>query len=314
MTTFVVHRVLIGAVTLLIVTALVFGLINMAPGGPAAIVSMTSTAAQRAALTRLYALNEPLPVRYVAWLWQVAHGSLGTSYDYQEPVLTVIGQRLPNTAILAGTALGLSILVAVPLGVWAALNRGSLLDTAISSLSMLGLSVPDFWLGIVFVIVFAVTLRWLPASGMTSTEGGGGGGLLPHLVLPAAVLTLAFMPNVLRFTRSSMLECLHLDYVRTARAKGAPERRVIYLHALRNALIPVLSVIGLLFAALISGSAIVENVFAWPGIGRLAVQATSDRDYPMIMGITVVLGAIVIATNIVVDVAYGLLDPRIRYD
>jgi peptide/nickel transport system permease protein len=310
----VVRRVVIGAITLLIVTALVFGLMNLAPGGPAAIVSMTSTAAQRAALIRMYALNEPLPVRYVAWLWQVVHGSLGISYDYQEPVMVVIAQRLPNTAILAGTALGLSILFGVPLGVWAALNRGGVLDTLISSVTMLGLSVPDFWLGIVFVIVFSVTLRWLPASGMSATEGGGGGGIVPHLVLPASVLTLAFMPNILRFTRSSVLEVVHLDYVRTARAKGAPERRVIYLHALRNALIPVVSMIGLLFAALISGSAIVENVFAWPGIGRLAVQATSDRDYPMIMGVTVVLGAIVIAANILVDLAYTALDPRIRYE
>lgn len=314
MAAFVVRRVAIGAITLLIVTALVFLLMSLAPGGPAAIVSMTSTAAQRAALTKLYALNEPLPVRYVAWLWQAVHGSLGVSYDYQQPVLQIIGQRLPNTAILAGVALGASVLFGVALGMWAAISRGRWLDQLISSATMLGLSVPDFWLGIVVVIVFAVTLRWLPASGMTATQGGGGGGLAPHLVLPALVLTLAFMPNIVRFTRSSMLEVLHLDYVRTARAKGAAARRVLYLHALRNALIPVVSMIGLLFAALISGSAIVESVFAWPGIGRLAVQATSDRDYPMIMGVTVVLGAIVIATNIVVDIAYGLLDPRIRYE
>jgi len=311
---FVVRRVVIGAITLLIVTALAYVLMNMAPGGPAAIISMTSTAAQRAALEKLYALNQPLPIRYAAWLWQAVHGSLGTSYDFQEPVLTVIGQRLPNTAILAGVALVASILFGVPLGTWAAVSRGRWLDQLISSATMLGLSIPDFWMGIVLVIVFSVTLRWLPASGMTSSQGGGGGGLGPHLVLPALVLTLAFMPNIVRFTRSSMLEVLHLDYIRTAHAKGAAGRRVLYVHALRNALIPVVSMIGLLFAALISGSAIVESVFAWPGIGRLAVQATSDRDYPMIMGVTVVLGAIVIATNIIVDVLYGVLDPRIRYE
>jgi peptide/nickel transport system permease protein len=311
---FVARRVAAGLVTLFLVTVIVFILVNAAPGGPAAIVSMTSTAGQRAALTRLYGLNRPLFVRYVAWLWTALHGSLGTSYDYQQPVLTVIGQSLPNTAILAGAALAVSVVVGIPLGLWAALSRGRLLDHLISDLSVLGLSVPDFWLGIVLIIVFSVTLRWLPASGMSATQGGGGGGLLPHLVMPATVLSLVFMPNVVRLSRSSTLEVLGQDYVRTAHAKGASARRVTYAHALRNALIPVTSMVGLLFAALISGSAIVESVFAWPGVGRLAVQATSDRDYPVIMGVTVVLGAIVIAANILIDLLYGVLDPRIRYD
>jgi peptide/nickel transport system permease protein len=314
MLTFLARRLAVGVITLWIITVVVFGLISVAPGGPAAIMNMSSTASSRAALERSYHLNDPIPVRYTRWLESAVRGNLGTSYDFGEPVSAVIGQRLPNTLILAGTALLLSVLVGLPLGVGAALARGRWIDTLISGGSTLGLSIPDFWLGTVLIIIFAVDLHWLPASGMGSSgESTQGGGLLQHLVLPAAVLSLAFLPNLVRLTRSSMVTVLGADYVRTARAKGLPALIVLAKHAFRNAVIPVLSLVGLLTATLLGGSAIVESVFAWPGIGRLTVQAATNRDYPMIMGVTLLVSAIVIVVNIVTDLLYGILDPRIRY-
>lgn len=313
MLSFVQRRLAVGLVTLFLITVAVFGLINLAPGGPAAIMNMNTTASGRAALARSYQLDEPLPVRYARWLGSAARGNLGTSYDFGEPVATVIWERLPNTLILAGTALLLSVLVGIPLGVLAALARGRWLDTAISSGATLGLSIPDFWLATVMIIIFAVFLRWLPASGMSASGGGGGGGLLPHLIMPATVLSVAFLPNVVRFTRSSMIGVLGADYIRTARAKGLSRIIVLGKHALRNALVPVLSMVGVLAAVLLGGSAIVESVFAWPGIGRLSVQAATDRDYPLIMGVTLLVSTIVIVINIVTDLLYALLDPRIKY-
>jgi peptide/nickel transport system permease protein len=227
-------------------------------------------------------------------------------------VAQVIGERLPNTAILALTALAISVLFGLPLGIWAALRHGRWTDTLISSGTALGLSIPDFWLGTVLIIIFAVSLHWLPAAGMGGGDNGGGG-LLPHLVLPATVLSFVFLPNLVRFTRSSMITVLGADYVRTARAKGLRPVAVFYKHAFRNAVIPVLSLVGLLAATLFGGSAIVESVFAWPGIGRLTVQAATNRDYPMIMGVTLVVSAIVITVNILTDLLYAILDPRVHY-
>jgi len=314
MTAYLVRRVGTGIVTLLLVTMITFGLMSAAPGGPAVIVSMTTTASQRAALTAEYGLNQPVPVRYVLWLEHAVTGNLGTSFDYSEPVTSVLGQRFPNTALLAFTALALSVIIGIPLGIAAARRRGSLLDALITGFSTVGLSIPDFWLGTLFIILFAVTLRWLPVSGMTTVGAPvTAGNLLEHLAMPASVLCLAVLPNIVRFTRSSMATVLDLDYIRTAHAKGLAPARVLFRHALKNALIPVVSTIGLLVPALLGGSVIVESVFAWPGMGRLAVQAATDRDYPMVMGVTIVAGVIVICTNLVVDLLYAVLDPRIQY-
>ncbi|MCY0900280.1 MAG: ABC transporter permease [Firmicutes bacterium] len=314
MTRYVVRRVGLGVMTLLIMSLIVFLLINAAPGGPAAIVNMNATASQRAALEKLYGLQQPVIERYASWLWSVLHGNLGVSYSLQQPVTQVIGDYFPNTALLAGAALGLSILIGVPLGTQAAIGRGRWLDRLASLITMMGLSVPDYWLAILAILVFSVWLHLLPASGMNAAGGGGGGGVLPHMILPVGVLTFVFMPNVFVIAKASMIEALQADYTRTARGKGASERRVVYRHALRNAFNPVLSVIGLITTVLIGGDAIVETVFAWPGIGRLMVEATSQRDYPVMMGVTIVIGASVICINIIVDILYGLLDPRVRYD
>ncbi|HZS87278.1 MAG TPA: ABC transporter permease [Chloroflexota bacterium] len=314
MATYLVRRLFVGAITLLIITVVVFGLINSAPGGPAAIMSMTTSASDRAAMGAALGLNQPLPIRYVRWLGSALQGNLGTSYDFQQPVLSVIAERLPNTALLAGAALVLAAILGVLMGIAAALVRGTWIDTLISAVATLGLSLPDFWIGTVLVIIFAVALHWLPASGMTGTSAtGADSGLLAHMVLPTAVLTVIFLPNMVRFTRSSMIEVLGKDYVRTARSKGLSPPRVVTRHALRNAAIPIVSMTGLLAATLLGGSAVVESVFAWPGIGRLTVQAAINRDYPMIMGVTLFVSALVILINLLIDLFYAILDPRIRY-
>lgn len=313
MLAYVVRRVLIGIVTLWLITVAMFGLVSLAPGGPAAIMNMSTTAATRAALEKTYHLNDPAPVRYARWLDSALHGNLGTSYDFGEPVSSVLWQRLPNTAILALAAIVISVLVGIPLGVISALQRGTWLDSAITSVSTLGLSIPDFWLGTVLIIVFAVTLHWLPASGMGGGGGSDSGSLFVHLIMPAAVLAIVLSPNLVRFTRSSLLTVLHADYIRTARAKGVRRWTVLVKHALRNAFIPVLSLVSLLTATLLGGSAIVESVFAWPGIGRLTVQAATDRDYPTIMGVTLLASAIVITINLLNDLLNAYLDPRVHY-
>jgi peptide/nickel transport system permease protein len=306
---YLVRRIAIGIVTLWVITVAMFGLISFAPGGPAAIMNMSSTASTRQALEKSYHLNDPAPVRYVRWLSSALHGNLGTSYDFGQPVSDVIRQRLPNTLLLALTAILISVLVGVPLGFIAALRRGSWLDTVIGASTTVGLSIPDFWLGTVMIILFAVTLHWLPASGM----GAGAGDSILHLIMPASVLAIVFFPNLVRFTRSSMLGVLEADYIRTAHAKGLRRSKVFIKHAFRNALIPILSLVGLLTAALLGGSAVVESVFAWPGIGRLTVQAATNRDYPMIMGVTLLASAMVIAINIATDILYAYLDPRVNY-
>lgn len=313
MSRYIARRVLFGIITLLIMSLIVFILINAAPGGPAAIVNMNATTASREAVAKLYGLNQPVIVRYAEWVAHAVRGNFGISYSLQQPVMQVIGIYFPNTALLAGTALILAMLIGVPLGTQAAIRRKRVFDKVVSSITMLGLSTPDYWLAMVAIIVFSAWLRLLPASGM-SAAGGGGGGIIAHMVLPVGVLTFVFMPNIFVIAKSSMIEAMRSDYTRTARGKGASEPRVIYRHALRNAFNPILSVVGLVFAVLIGGDAIVETVFAWPGIGHLMVEATAARDYPLMMGATMVIGAGVILINIVVDVMYGLLDPRVRYD
>lgn len=314
MSKYIARRIGLGVITLLIMSVIVFLLINAAPGGPSAIVNMNATAAQRAALEKLYGLQQPIFVRYGQWLWAMVRGNLGISYSLQQPVMQIIGEYFPNTALLAGSALVLAMLIGIPLGTQAAIRRKSLFDKVASGVSMLGLSVPDYWLAIIAIIVFSAWLHLLPASGMSAAGGGNGGGVLPHMVLPVLVLTFVFMPNIFVIAKSSMVEAMRSDYTRTARGKGASELRIVYRHALRNAFNPILSVVGLVFAVLIGGDAIVETVFAWPGIGHLMVEATTQRDYPVMMGTTMVIGASVILINIVVDVTYGLLDPRVRYD
>jgi peptide/nickel transport system permease protein len=300
-------------VVVLLVSAITFLLVNLAPGGPASLMRMDVTAEQREALSRRLGLDQPVPVRYIQWLAGAVRGDLGTSMTSNEPVAMRIAQRLPNTLLLAGTALLVSVVVGIPMGVYAALRRGKLPDFVLAVFSVMGLSVPAFWLGIILILVLSVNLNLLPSSGVATT--GSEANLVDrvqHLVMPALVLSTTVLPYVVRFTRSALLEVLQQDYVRTASAKGLSRLRVVYVHALRNALVPVVSIIGTLVPRLFGGSVVTEAVFGWPGMGRLAVEAANGRDYPLIVGITVSVAVLVVLSSLAVDLAYVWLDPRIR--
>jgi len=313
MVAFLIRRLGLGAITLLLVTVFTFFMMNLAPGGPSAVMNMQTTASQRAALMKEFGLNHPVPVRYEIWLKGAVTGNLGLSLDSQEPVTTLIGQRFPNTALLAAVTLIVTMLIGLPMGIFAAVKRGSAIDRLSIMVSTVGQAVPDFWLGILLVIAFSVALRALPASGMvTAGNAFSLADLGRHLVLPVVTLSVVMLPNIVRFTRSAMLDVLQLDYIRTARAKGLPMRWVYIRHALRNAWIPIVAIVGLIIPLLLGGSVVVESVFGWPGMGRLAVQAATDRDYNVVMGVTVFVGAIVILVNLLTDVVYSMLDPRIR--
>lgn len=300
---------------LLLVSAFTFFLINLAPGGPSAAVSLERTAAEREALYRQYGLDKPLVVRYITWLGGVVRGDLGTSLTQGLPVGGLLLQRLGNTLQLALSALVLTALLGVTLGVLAAVTQNRWPDHLISSVATLGMSVPGFWLGIVSIILFSVKLGWLPSSGVASV--GQSFSLIDraqHLVMPASVLAFTLLPNVVRVARSAMLEVLSSDYVRTAKAKGLPNRAVLLKHTFKNALVPVIAILGLITTVLFSGSVVIESVFSWPGLGRLAIEAANGRDYPVILGVTLVAGTIVVVVNLLVDVLYAAVDPRISYD
>jgi len=263
-------------------------------------------------------LDDPLPVQYWRWVSGLVRGDFGNSIINGRPVLGAILERLPNTLLLTGTALLLGVGLSLPFGIVGAVRRGTT-DNVLTFLSVLGVSVPGFWLGLLFILVFSIIFNrlgwpWLPSGGAVSAVSGGGViDRLTHLVMPA--VTLAFIDLAIwsRFTRSAMLEALTQDYVRTARAKGLRESRVLYVHALRNAVLPLVTLIGLELPALVGGGAIVEVVFSWPGIGRLALETALQYDFTMVLGLTTFTGMLVIAGNLLADLLYALLDPRIRY-
>ena len=315
MTRYLVGRLLQTGVLLLVVSVVVFALVTQAPGGPAILLDRNMGPAEVAQMRALLGLDQPLAVQYVRWLGQVVSGNLGVSYQAGVPVREIIGQMLPNTLLLSAAALVLTLAVALPAGVISAAWPRSATDHAVTALTLFGISVPTFWLGLMLIVLFSVALGWLPPGGMRTIGAPPSlGDLARHLALPAVVLGSANMALVARYTRSSTLAVLREDYVRTARAKGVPERAVLCRHALRNALLTIVTVVGLQLPRLVGGAAITETVFAWPGMGSLAVRAAFERDYPMIMGITLVISAAVAASSLLVDLLYVWIDPRIRYD
>jgi peptide/nickel transport system permease protein len=314
-TGYLVRRLLQTGVLLLVVSLVVFALVTQAPGGPAILLDRNMAPEDIARMRTLLGLDQPLPVQYVRWLGQVLVGNLGVSYQAGVPVLEIIGQMLPNTLVLSAAALVLTLVVAVPAGVVSAARPYSATDHGVTFLALFGISVPTFWFGLMLIVLFSVVLGWLPPGGMRTI--GAPPSLLDtarHLLLPAVVLGSANMALVARYTRSATLAVLREDYVRTARAKGVPERDVLARHALRNALLTVVTVVGLQLPRLVGGAAITETVFAWPGMGSLAVRAAFERDYPMIMGITLVISAVVATSSLLVDLLYVWIDPRIRYE
>ena len=313
MAAYVVRRLLQAVVLLFIVSVLTFLLIHSAPGGPALLANPDLSREQIEQMREQLGLDDPLPVQYFRWLSNVLQGDFGKSYNTVQPVTRLIAERLPNTVMLTGLALALSILVAVPLGVLSALKRNSALDRVIAGFSFIGVSIPVFWLGIMLIIVFAVQLKLLPAGGMY-TLGAEFSLLdrLEHLLLPTLVLVVANLAELTRYTRSGMINVLSEDYIRTARAKGLPNQVVLVRHALRNALIPVITIIGVLLPRAVSGAAITETVFSWHGMGRLAVEAAMTRDYPVVLGATLTVALVVVLSSLVTDLLYAYIDPRIR--
>ena len=315
------RRYLAGRLLLLVpvlvgVSIVIFLVLHLSPGDPAEI--MLGSQATREDLARLRAdmgLTEPLPVQYVHWLHHVLRGDLGRSLWMKRPVLPEVLGRLRATLLLTGTALVLSTVGGVALGVASARWPRSLLDRLSAVASLFGASMPSFWLGIVLMVIFALRLGWLPASGMFAPYGGGGPlDLALHLALPALTLAAASVTIIARLTRSTMLDTLGQDYVRTARAKGVGEGGVVLRHGLKNALIPIVTVVGVQAGYLLGGAVLTETVFAWPGVGTLMVQGILARDFPLVQGCVLVVALAFALINLGVDLLYAWLDPRIRYE
>ena len=316
MSRYLARRLLLLVPVLLGVSVVVFLVLHLSPGDPAEI--MLGAQANKEDLARLRAelgLTEPLHVQYVKWLGHVARGDLGRSLWMKRPVLGEVLQRLKATLILTGTALLLSTLGGIALGVASATRPNSVLDRLSAVGSLFGASMPVFWLGIVLMVIFSLWLGWLPAAGMYAPYGGGDlSDLLAHLVLPALTLGAASITIIARLTRSTMLEVLGQDYIRTARAKGLVEQRVVVRHGLKNALIPIVTVVGVQAGYLLGGAVLTETVFAWPGVGTLMVQGILARDFPLVQGCVLVVALSFVLINLAVDLLYSWLDPRIRYE
>jgi peptide/nickel transport system permease protein len=306
MTRYLLRRLVLTVPVVLGVATLVFALIHLVPGDPAqSMLGESASVKEIEALRRTLGLDQPLLTQYGTFLRGLAHGDLGKSFRFGTPVAQEIGRRLPLTALLAVSAMAVAILVAIPLGIVAAVFRGRPLDHAAMTLALVGISMPSFWLGPLLAILFAVRLGWLPVSGA---------GTPWHLVLPAITLGTALSAILARMTRSSVIEELRELYVISARARGLSRARAVVRHAFRNSLIPIVTIIGLQFGAVLTGTIITETIFAWPGVGRLLIQAINTRDYPLVQGCILFISLTYVAMNLITDLTYGLLDPRIRFE
>jgi peptide/nickel transport system permease protein len=314
MTTYILRRLFLALPVLFGVSFFVFWSIRWIPGDPA--VAMAGELASPQYIARVreqLGLDQPLVIQYANYVGRMFQGDMGRSVKSGLPVLSELSNRLPNTLLLTSVSLVLSAVIGIPIGVFSATRPRSWFDGGSMTFALLGVSMPIFWLGLMLMILFAVLLpRWLGLSGPLLPPTGSG--TWRHLVMPAVALAASSMAIQARMTRACMLEVLRQDYVRTARAKGLKDQKVIYKHALRNAMLPIITIIGLQFGTLLGGAVITETVFAWPGIGRLLVDAIGFRDYPVIQGAVLVIAAGFVLTNLVVDVAYAYLDPRIKYN
>ena len=333
MTRYIVRRMLIAVPVLLSITLIVFVMLHSAGGDPA-VVMLGARASDEslAALRSELGLDEPLPVQYVDFVRDAVQGNLGTSYRSKQPVAHEVFSRFPATVELAVGAMLIATIIGLIAGTIAATRKNSFFDYSSTAMSLIGVSVPTFWLGIILIIIFGVELKWLPISGRVDPRIGADPNAhflilnsfvhgdwavfwdaLKHLILPA--FTLAAWPAAIiaRMTRASLLEAMGQDYIRTARAKGLKERTVVVRHVFRNAMLPIITVAGLEFGGLLAGAVVTEQVFSWPGIGKLTVDAITNRDYQIVQGVVILVGVIFILMNLVVDIVYVWLDPRIRY-
>lgn len=313
MISFVLRRLGHGALVLLVVSVATFGIMAASPGGPSLLADPKLSVADRAAIAERLGLDRPVPVQYLRWLGRAVRGDLGNSFLYQTPTLATIRARLPNTLLLAGAALLGALLVGIPLGILSGARPGGPVDRLVTSASVALMSMPTFWLGIVLILGFAVWLGVLPAGGAT-TDGGDGSiaDRARHLVLPALVLAAGGLAELVRYTRAATRTALEAPYVRVARARGIPRTRLVWRHAARNTLVTITSIVGLQLPRLVGGAAITEMVFSWPGMGRLGVEAALGRDYPLVMGVTMVVSAAVVLASLLVDLVQVAIDPRIR--
>ncbi|MFA4905111.1 MAG: ABC transporter permease [Candidatus Margulisiibacteriota bacterium] len=293
---------LLQLIPLLIGISLIsFFVMHLAPGDPTALFIDPNVDPQELARVRAnWGLDQPIYIQYIKWLWNAVRLDFGRSYLTGQPVIGEIAERLPNTLILMILSYIITLLICIPVGVYSAVKKGGWFDNTFTVLSFAGMSIPTFWVGLMLMLLFAVQLDWLPATG--------------NLVLPLVTMTIGSLAGLTRYQRAAMLEVLNQDYIRTARAKGLPERVVIFKHALRNALIPIVTIMGLSLPDLFGGAFIIETIFAWPGMGRLGVQAIFSRNYPLIMGIVMFSALLIVLGNLFADIGYALVDPRIRYE
>ena len=306
MLTYLLRRILIAVPTLLGVVLLVFLMVRLAPGDPAILLAGEfATPETLEAIRTRYGLDRPLPEQFALYLGALLQGDLGESARSRRPVLEELKTYFPNTVVLATAAILVALATGIPLGILAALRQGSWLDLGVMVLALLGVSMPVFWFGLLAILIFSVELGWFPVAGK---------GTLAHLVLPAVTLGINATALLARMTRGTLVEVLSLDYIRTARAKGLAERVVIFKHALRNALIPVVTVAGLEFGSLLAGAVITETIFAWPGLGQLLVGSILSRDYPVVQGAVLLVAFTFTLVNLMVDLLYAWIDPRVRYD
>jgi peptide/nickel transport system permease protein len=317
---YIIKRILTLIPVLIGISLIVFILINIAPGDPyITMVDPTVTTEDRQAMLEGIGYYDPLPVKYLRWISRVVQGDLGYSIKYKEPVMDVLTRRLKNTILLMSISLILSITISIPLGVLAAVKKNSLTDSISTIGALIGISIPAFFLALGLVKIFAFDLGWFPVSGMQSIASGYTGiryirDVTAHMALPVLVITVVQTASFMRYTRSAMLEVIKQDYIRTARSKGLKEWVVIYKHAFRNAIVSVITVISISAGYLVSGAILTETVFAWPGMGTMLYQAVAFRDYPLVMGGTFILSVSVLAANLIADILYTIMDPRIRHD
>lgn len=322
MSRYIARRLLLSVPLLLVISVLTFVIVEIAPGDAAQMYIDPEKGTDPAYIEQVrrnLGLDQPIHVRYVAWLGQTLSGDWGFSFRNRRAVMREVGDRLPNTLLLGGTALILSFVLAVPIGVISAFKRYSLLDYMVTTLALVGTSIPIFWVALLLIQIFAIQLGWFPASGMRSAREQYTGwqsvfNVLHHMILPTIVLALAQVASWSRYQRSALLDVLGQDYIRTARGKGVRERRILVLHALRNALIPMITLVGISVPSVVTGAFITETIFSWPGIGRLGVDAVSGRDYPVIMAVTMLSAILIIISSLLADIAYAWADPRIRYE
>jgi len=302
---YIVRRVAQSIFVLLGISLIVFVALHLT-GDPAAAMfrGATPTRADIMAMRRQLGLEQPLPVQYLIFLGNALHGNLGRSYYYQAPALSLVIDHLPATLILTMSSMVVSLLIAFPLGILSAVRRNAPIDYVARVFALLGVSFPNFWLGIMLILIFAVRLNWLPPSGYGGPQ---------YLVLPAVTLGMIIAGITTRLVRSSVLDVIQADYVRTARAKGLPDRRVLLHHVVRNALLPVVTYVGLQFGTLLGGAVIIEQVFSWPGVGQLALSAVNQGDFPLVEASVLVLATLLILVNLLVDLSYAFIDPRVQF-